>query len=260
MRERDLPIDRKKHVMYSSSVKKLILKRLNTLYDKETSLAKWEKVQKQYVKFLEDLPYLGGKGCRHNGCGGTYDCIALFAFYEVERTSSFLDTLEAKKVLEEMNNSLFLPSFSRMGKILNCNSNFARKILHFAFNITSKGDKKVAYKTPDVNPNDEWPGGGYIMKVAPYKDERVYYRFNRCPIAEFAKKHNYLHIMSAFCNGDYPALDKVHASLIRNHTCANSDYCDFLIVGSNSEDAKKHPRKIDEKGYIYNDRIDDYPY
>ncbi|MBQ8133915.1 MAG: L-2-amino-thiazoline-4-carboxylic acid hydrolase [Clostridia bacterium] len=77
--------------------------------------------------------------------------------------------------------------------------------------------------------------------------------FEHCPIAEFAKKHGYLDVMSAFCNRDYPAMELLHALLIRKHTCANSDICDYWIVGDESSYAKEHPKKIDEAGYFYND-------
>lgn len=40
------------------------------------------------------------------------------------------------------------------------------------------------------------------------------YRFDRCPIAEFAKTHGYLDIMPAFYNSDYPAMECINAALI----------------------------------------------
>lgn len=36
-------------------------------------------------------------------------------------------------------------------------------------------------------------------------------------------------------------------------TCANADICDYWIVGDESEAAKAHPKKTDDKGYWYND-------
>ena len=244
MDEKLLNFDREKHILYSKNVKSLILDKLNKRYSKEEATLKWDKIQNQYVSYLSTLPYLGGKGCRHNGVGGTYDCIALFSYYQVEKDSIYLsDTKKAIDELYEMNNALFLPSFARMGKILNVNSYFGKRILHLAFKITAKVDAKIAKKSVN-NSEEECSSGGYIMKVPPLKDNRVYYHFDRCPIAEFAKKNNLLHIMPSFCNGDYPALSLVHASLIRNHTCANSSSCDFLIVGDKSNDAKSHPKKI----------------
>ena len=32
--------------------------------------------------YTKDLPYLGGKKNTHNGTGGKYDCIMIFAYYE----------------------------------------------------------------------------------------------------------------------------------------------------------------------------------
>ena len=261
MEDKELQINRKKHVLYSKKVKALILDKLNSRYSPSIAENKWEKIQKQYAQFLTTLPYLGGKHCRHNGAGGTYDCIALCSYYTVEKTSPYLSNLQkAISELYNMNNALFVPSFSRMGKIINANSSFSRRILHLAFRITAKVESKISKKTSNINKEDEWPGGGYIMKVAPYDKNRVYYRFNRCPIAEFAKKNNLLPIMPAFCNGDFPALKEINASLIRNHTCSNSDFCDFLIVGNNSEDAKNHPIKVSDDGYIYTDKIDNFQY
>ena len=99
---------------------------------------------------------------------------------------------------------------------------------------------------------DERIKDGYIMKVEPYSKDVVRYHFDRCPVAEFAKAHGYLNIMPAFCNCDYPAMEYINAALIRKHTCANSDVCDYLIVGDESKTAKEHPKETDEQGYWYN--------
>lgn len=40
-------------------------------------------------------------------------------------------------------------------------------------------------------------------------------------------------------------------SLIRRYTCANSDKCDYRIVGDESEAAKKHPKKTDRNKFHY---------
>ena len=47
-------------------------------------------------------------------------------------------------------------------------------------------------------------------------------------------------------------MEYINAALIRKHTCANSDVCDYLIVGDESKTAKEHPKKTDEQGYWYN--------
>lgn len=55
-------------------------------YSEEEAKELWERIQLKYVEFLKDLPYLGGKKWVHNGAGGTYDCIAIFAYYEVQES------------------------------------------------------------------------------------------------------------------------------------------------------------------------------
>lgn len=143
-----------------------------------------------------------------------------------------------------MNNKTFLPAFKTIGKIIDANNSFLLRLMNMAFVTTAKKDSKKS----------EERQAGYIMKVEPYdKEKGIHYRFDRCPIAEFAKSHNYLDLMPAFCNGDYPAMNLMHAGLIREHTCANSNICDYWIVGDKSSYFKAHPKKTDDKGYWYND-------
>ena len=63
-------------------MEKIIKEHLLKRYPESETESMWEKIQKQYVEFLKDLPYLGGKKNTHNGTGGTYDCIMIFAYYE----------------------------------------------------------------------------------------------------------------------------------------------------------------------------------
>ncbi|MDL2318311.1 L-2-amino-thiazoline-4-carboxylic acid hydrolase [Eubacteriales bacterium OttesenSCG-928-A19] len=231
-------IDIKRHVLYSKRVKGIILRQLHTHYPADEADALWESIQLQYAKFLKDLPYLGGKKHAHNGTGGTYDCIALFAYYEVQKKKPSIAELY------QMNNDTFLPAFKVLGRIVNANKGFLMRLMHLAFVATAKKDSKKSKERPT----------GYIMSVEPYdKAQGIRYHFDRCPIAEFAKAHNYLDLMPAFCNGDYPAMQMMHAGLIRKHTCANSDICDYWIVGDKSPYLKEYPQKEDKKGYRYND-------
>ena len=39
----------------------------------------------------------------------------------------------------------------------------------------------------------------------------------------------------------------------RSEETCNADVCDYWIVGDESEAAKAHPKKTDDKGYWYND-------
>ncbi|MCM1388507.1 MAG: L-2-amino-thiazoline-4-carboxylic acid hydrolase [Bacillus sp. (in: Bacteria)] len=237
MRASELNIDLNKHILYSPEMEKVIREKLSKRYDSDGADKVWEKVQLQYAAFLKELPYLGGKKNTHNGVGGTYDCIMLFAYYEV------LNPKPSVNELYEMNVTVFLPAFQKLAGVVNANKPLLQRLLHLAFVITAKKDNQ----SPEQS-------AGYIMEVEPYsKTEGVRYHFQRCPIAEFAKEHGYLDIMPAFCNTDYPAMDMINGALIRKHTCANSNICDYWIVGDKSDIAKKHPRKTDEKGYWYND-------
>ena len=100
---RKLVFDRTCHVLYSEACKKEIQEKIALHYPKGEQESVWTQVQEQYVDFLKDYRTdLGGKKNFHNGVGGTYDCIALMAYYVV-----------CKKVmgLKEIEENLFLPSF-----------------------------------------------------------------------------------------------------------------------------------------------------
>lgn len=238
MDERQLGFDRKKHACYSDRVKAVLKEHLRRRYSEEESEALWEKIQLQYVRFLADLPYLGGKACSHNGTGGTYDCIAVFAYYEVQEKKPSLEELY------EINNETFLPAFEKLGKLVNANNSFLLRLMQKVFVAVAKKDERIAEQT----------SAGYRMKVDPYaKEQGIRYRFEQCPLAEFAKAHRYLELMPAFCNGDYTAMEQLHAGLIRRHTCANGEVCDYWIVGDQSPCLKDHPRKVDEQGYWFNE-------
>lgn len=223
----------KNHLPISKEMESVMKKHLSEKYTKPETDNKWKNILAQYEAFIKDLPDFGGKKSRHNGPGGTYDCIALFAYYEA------LEHKPDMKELYEMNCEVFLPAFKKMAGIVNANRPLLRRALRLAFALTAR--------------TDEGRVGGYIMKVEPYSKDGVRYQFYRCPIAEFAKTHGYLNIMPAFCNSDYPAMEYINAALIRKHTCANSDVCDYWIVGDKSKMAEEHPKKTDEQGYWYND-------
>ena len=54
MREKDLPIDRTKHVCYTKNAQKCVQKLLHRYYDEQTAAQLWEKVQLQYCEYLKD--------------------------------------------------------------------------------------------------------------------------------------------------------------------------------------------------------------
>ena len=201
-------------------------------YPPEECDAVWEKVQKQYVEFLSDWRTdLGGKKNFHNGRGGTYDCIALMAYYTVCKEKTSLAEIE------EMEGNLFLGAFRKM-KFVNCNKPFFKKLMYKAF----LNAKKQCDKWCDYN-----------MYVAPFeKDKPIYYEFKSCPTAEFAKKHNLNEVMPALCNPDFEAMECIHARLVRKTTCSNGCKCDYTVCGDRDCYLKDHPEYIDEEGYRRN--------
>ena len=238
MKENELIFDRTKHVCYSEAVKQVITDCLKKQFSKKEADILWEKIQLKYTEYLQTLPYLGGAKDNHNAPGGTYDCIALFAYYEV------LDRKPSIQEIYEMNNAILLPPFRKLGKLFNINHPWQLKLLNFVFETTAKRDQKKHHSCP----------AGYIMQTEPFDPKTgIHYRFEQCPIAEFAKAHDLLEIMPAICNGDYPAMELLHAGQIRTTTCANGNVCDYWIVGDKSPYLKKYPKKTDEQGYFYNE-------
>lgn len=109
MKDNELRFDRTCHVLYTKQCKREIQEKIALHYPVEQRGAVWERVQLQYVDYLKDWRTdLGGKKNFHNGAGGTYDCIALMAYYTVCREATSLAEIE------EMEGNLFLPAFRRL--------------------------------------------------------------------------------------------------------------------------------------------------
>ncbi len=232
MKDSELKFDRTCHVLYTKQCKSEICKKIALHYPKDKREDVWEAVQMKYVEYLSDWRTdLGGKKNFHNGAGGTYDCIALMAYYVVCRDVTDLAEIE------EMEGNLFLGAFRKM-KFADCNKPFLKKLMYKAFcNAKRQCDK--------------W--GDFKMNLAPFeKGEPIYYEFTECPTAEFAKKHGLLEVMPALCNPDYEAMECIHAKLVRTTTCANGDKCDYTIYGDRDERLKDHPEYRDEAGYRRN--------
>lgn len=232
MKNKDLVFDRNVHVLYSKECEKILKKKIALHYKKEQINEIWEKIQLQYVDFLKDWRTdLKGKENFHNGKGGTYDCIAIFAYYVV------LKDVTTFKEIEEIEEELVLPNFKKL-KFVNCNKMIFKKLMYKAFCIAKKNCDKY---------ND------YIMEVKEFdKDKPIYYEFTSCPVAEFAIKHNLEEITGALCNVDYKSMELIHAKLIRTSTCVFKNKCDYTIVGDKDEYIKDHPEYIDENGFRRN--------
>lgn len=232
MKDSELQIDRKSHVLYSKVCKKEIQNKIALHYPVETQESVWEQVQLKYAEFLSDWRTdLGGKKNFHNGVGGTYDCIAIMSYYVVCRSETSF------REIEEIEENLILPSFRKL-KFVDCNKPFWKKLMYKAFARAKTGCNK-------------WHD--YEMNVEPYnKDKPIYYEFTACPAAEFAKKHGLTEIMPALCNVDYASMECIHAKLIRNSTCVEGCKCDYTICGDRDPYIQKHPEYRDEAGFRRN--------
>ena len=232
MKEKDLKINRNIHVIYSKACKKIIRENIAKHYKADEQENVWNRVQLQYVSFLNDWKRdLGGKENFHNRRGGTYDSIMLMCYYYI------CNSVVTVKEIEEMECDLCLPAFKKL-RFVDCNKPIFKKLMHRAFMVSKKKC-------------DRWRD--YVMNVSPFeKDKPIYYEFTSCPIADFAKRYNLLEVMPAMCNPDYLAMKLIHAKLIRKNTCSNGDRCDYTIVGDRDKFIKGHEEYIDEIRYIRN--------
>ena len=232
MRERELPIDRSCHVVYSRRCRALIRGAIAHHYPEGEREAVWERVQRQYVEYLSQWRTdLGGKRNFHNGAGGTYDCIALMCYFKVCREVTDLPELEA------LEGELFLPAFRRL-RFVDANRPFWRKLLYRAF---ASSQKKC----------ERWHD--YEMHVEPWRaDEPIRYDFTACPVADFARQFGLLEAMPALCNVDYAGMELIRARLVRTTTCADGDRCDYAICGDRDPFLREHPEYRDAQGYRRN--------
>ena len=232
MKDKEVPINRDCHVLYSKPCKAEIQKKIALHYPPAQRAAVWEQVQCQYAAFLSDWRTdLGGKKNFHNGKGGTYDCIAIMSYYVVCKSVTTF------REIEEIEENLILPAFRKL-KFVDCNKPFWRRLMYRAFTSAKKRC-------------DAWHD--YEMQVAAYAPDRpIYYEFTACPAAEFAKKFGLTEIMPALCNVDDVSMAQIHAKLIRTTTCANGCKCDYTICGDRDAYAGQHPEYRDAAGYRRN--------
>ena len=121
-----------KHLPISREMETVMKNHLPLKFSGAAADRYWKKILTKYEVFLKDLPDFGGKKSRHNGPGGTYDCISLFAYYEVLNHEPSMDELYG------MNCEVFLPAFRGMAGIVNANKPFFRRILRLALAMTAR--------------------------------------------------------------------------------------------------------------------------
>lgn len=213
MKEKDLPIDRTRHAVYTKKAKECVLRLLHRDYDDRTCRELLEKIQLQYCEYVREEPPMAGAKIRVS----IYDPILIFAWYKV---------VPDKPKLEEVQQDIyqcFMGSFDVLGKIFNLNrrldNRFASRIFQMANDIR-------------VREIERFPGS-FRMGSCSYDRENgvIRYSFTQCPNAEFAQRHHMEEVLPVMCNCDHLAMRKLHACLIREGTCVGSPCCDYCIVG-----------------------------
>ena len=213
MKEKDLPIDRTRHAVYTKKAKKCVLRLLHRDYDDRTCEQLWEKIQLQYCEFLRDEPPMAGARIKVS----IYDPILIFAWYKV---------VPDKPTLEEVQQDIFrcfMGAFDALGKVFNLNRRLDNRLA-----------SRIFQKANDIRVEEikHFPGS-FRMGSCSYDRENgvIRYSFTQCPNAEFAKRHHMEDVLPVMCNCDHMAMQKLHATLIREGTCCTGSLCDYCIVG-----------------------------
>lgn len=232
MEEKDLPFDRSRHVIYSKKVKACVQKLLRRYYDPETAEALWEQTQRKYCEFLEDEPALGDLKIT----ASVYDPILLFAWYAV---------IPDKPPLEEIQQDVFecfMSGFDTMGKIFNVNRKADNRLANLAFKMANDIRVKEIREHPE----------SFRMGSYSYDKENgvVRYSFTQCPNAEFARRHHMEELLPVMCNCDHLAMQKIHATLIREGTCLTAPLCDYCIVGDQNPLAAEYTLQKEASGLL----------
>ena len=232
MKEKDLPIDRTRHKIYSGNAKKCVRRLLRRYYDEKTAAELWEKTQFRYCEYLKDEPALAGLKIT----ASIYDPILIFAWYAV---------VPDKPPIEEVQQDIyksFYGSFDLMGKV---------------FNLNRKPDNKLASKifqkanNTRVEEFKKYPAS-FCMGSCSYDKKRgiIRYSFTQCPNAEFARRHHMEDVLPVLCNCDHLAMQAIHAALIRKGTCVTADCCDYCVVGDRNPVAKEYELVKAENGLL----------
>ena len=194
----------------------------------------WEKTEETYRSYLLDLPDYGG---RKNGHAmAIYGGLLIFALY------SELPDQPPISDLQDFVQNLFMGPFIKLGKIFNLNRPSHMWLIDKVFRKSGNRDRKDILKYP----------AGFINVDAPYDKEHhaASYHFTQCPNAEFAKKHELLHVLPLLCNSDFFGISEIHGTLIRCGTCGNSNVCDYLVVGDHNPIAVRYEIVSDEQGFL----------
>lgn len=190
---------------HPASERKRILKRTQTLYN----------------SFIQEAPAPGGMNLlRSQYYGG----LSVFAFYEA------MDRQVETAVLQEILWRMLLGG----GDIQ------SRRPIRFPFSGTRL--QKLAYavlhryasfanKRVD---SGRWKNTWKFAVNPENRENGISMPLMNCPVAAFAKKHGYEHLMPLFCGSDFKVAERYGMRLIREHTEAEGfPDCDFWYLMEN---------------------------
>ena len=215
---------------YHKPVREWLIER----YGKESAESIWKKTEDQYNAYLTDLPDYGGKKNGH--AMAIYGGLLVFSMYPV------LPDQPPISELQDFISNMFMRSFVKLGKLIDLNRPSNMWLISKIFKKSGDGDRRDIVNYP----------AGFINVEEPYDRENyaARYHFTQCPNAEFAKKHNLLHVLPLMCNCDFFGIEQLHGTLIRCGTCGNSDICDYCVVGCKNPLAKEYEIVTDENGFL----------
>jgi hypothetical protein len=218
-----------KDLPYGKPIKKWLEERYGEQADEI-----WKKTENQYNAYLADLPDYGGKKNGH--AMAIYGGLLIFALYP-----SLPDHPPVSELSDFVCN-LFMEPFTKFGKVFDLNRSFDMWLIDKVFRKSGNRDRKDAVNYPEgfINVDEAYDKKNHVAR----------YHFTQCPNAEFAKKHDLLHILPLMCNSDFFGIEQIHGTLIRCGTCGNSDVCDYCVVGSNNALAKEYEIVTDENGFL----------
>jgi hypothetical protein len=213
---------------------KPINKWLKDRYGEAQAEVIWQKTVAQYNAYLLTLPDYGGKKNGH--AMAIYGGLVIFSMYP---------QLPDEPPISEMQdfiNNMFFGNMAKLGKVINLNRSPDMLLINKIFKKSGDGDRRDIVKYPE----------GFANVAEDYDKENhaARYHFTQCPNAEFAKKHNLLHVLPLCCNADFFLIEKLHGTLIRCGTCGNSDKCDYCVVGNKNPLAKEYEIVTDERGFL----------
>lgn len=194
----------------------------------------WQTVSDNYDRYLTEMEDMGGRKNGH--AQAIYGGLLIFALYTA------LPDQPPVSELQDFVQNLFMAPFKRLGKVFDLNHEFDMRLIDTVFQIVGKRDRKDARKYP----------AGFINVSEPYNEEHhaSRYHFTQCPNAEFARKHDLLHVLPLLCNCDFFGIEQIHGQLIRRGTCGNSTVCDYLVVGNRNPLVSEYETVTDEGGFL----------